>query len=251
MNVAPLSSPTVSPTSSNTASTSTSQANVPTTVTTTVRSAWTSISPTSADTASTTAPRVPRSPRIRQTPRMRQQTWANHISRETSNLQNNFDIMKEDLNHIVNGWPRSFVGWRWNDDHEIRSDPTTTTTTKVVQQAWIDWDDLLKRIKEELGFDSQNGVNIGGVSITNHTFAVTDVSGLGVSYTVGKFDGICGMSGIPFPWTEFGRQCEVRWMLVRSLSSPSTLTIWLFQCAHDTGAQTWRPRATGMLIWTA
>ena len=43
------------------------------------------------------------------------------------------------------------------------------------------------------GFYSKDSVSIGGVSITDYTFAeVTD--GLGVSYQHGKFDGICGMA---------------------------------------------------------
>ena len=45
------------------------------------------------------------------------------------------------------------------------------------------------------GFYSKDTVNIGGVSIADYTFAeVTDVSGLGISYSLGKFDGICGMA---------------------------------------------------------
>merc|ERR1719240_2502484 len=57
------------------------------------------------------------------------------------------------------------------------------------------------------GFYSKDTVNIGGVSIADYTFAeVTDVSGLGISYSLGKFDGICGMAwgtisvdGVPTP----------------------------------------------------
>ena len=38
-------------------------------------------------------------------------------------------------------------------------------------------------------------MNIGGVSITDYTFAeVTNVSELGISYSLEKFDGICGMA---------------------------------------------------------
>lgn len=40
---------------------------------------------------------------------------------------------------------------------------------------------------------SKDTVNIGGVSITNYTFAeVNDVPGLGVSYSLVNFDKICG-----------------------------------------------------------
>lgn len=44
------------------------------------------------------------------------------------------------------------------------------------------------------GFYSADTISIGDVPISKYTFAeVTDVSGLGVGYTLGKFDGICGM----------------------------------------------------------
>ena len=45
------------------------------------------------------------------------------------------------------------------------------------------------------GFYSKDTVNIGGVSITDYTFAeVTNVSELGISCSLEKFDGICGMA---------------------------------------------------------
>jgi len=44
------------------------------------------------------------------------------------------------------------------------------------------------------GSYSQDSISIGNVNIPEYTFAeVDDVSGLGVAYTLGKFDGICGM----------------------------------------------------------
>jgi len=44
------------------------------------------------------------------------------------------------------------------------------------------------------GSYSQDSIAIGNVNIPEYTFAeVDDVSGLGVAYTLGKFDGICGM----------------------------------------------------------
>lgn len=44
------------------------------------------------------------------------------------------------------------------------------------------------------GFYSEDTISIGDVAIPKYTFAeVTDVSGLGLGYTLGKFDGICGM----------------------------------------------------------
>jgi len=44
------------------------------------------------------------------------------------------------------------------------------------------------------GFYSSDTIEIGAVKVADYTFAeVDDVSGLGVGYTIGKFDGICGM----------------------------------------------------------
>jgi len=44
------------------------------------------------------------------------------------------------------------------------------------------------------GYYSQDHATIGNVKVLDYTFAeVNDVSGLGVAFTVGKFDGICGM----------------------------------------------------------
>jgi hypothetical protein len=44
------------------------------------------------------------------------------------------------------------------------------------------------------GFYSGDRIQIGDVSIDDYTFAeVNDVSGLGAAFTIGKFDGICGM----------------------------------------------------------
>jgi hypothetical protein len=44
------------------------------------------------------------------------------------------------------------------------------------------------------GYYSQDTMQIGDISMPEYTFAeATDVSGLGVGYSIGKFDGICGM----------------------------------------------------------
>jgi hypothetical protein len=44
------------------------------------------------------------------------------------------------------------------------------------------------------GYYSQDRIQIGDVEVPDYTFAeATDVSGLGVGYSIGKFDGICGM----------------------------------------------------------
>lgn len=45
------------------------------------------------------------------------------------------------------------------------------------------------------GFYSRDAVTLGGVKVDDYLFAeVNDVKGLGLAYTVGKFDGICGMA---------------------------------------------------------
>ena len=69
-------------------------------------------------------------------------------------------------------------------------------------------------------------MNIGGVSIADYTFAeVTDVSGLGISYSLGKFDGIGGMAwGFHFCGRSSYSSGRSE-MLARSPSSPSTLEI--------------------------
>jgi hypothetical protein len=44
------------------------------------------------------------------------------------------------------------------------------------------------------GFMSQDTATFGDVAVSKHLFAqVTDASGLGPAYSIGKFDGICGM----------------------------------------------------------
>jgi hypothetical protein len=45
------------------------------------------------------------------------------------------------------------------------------------------------------GYDSNDRVGLGGLVVTNQVFAeVTDASGLGAAYKLGKFDGILGMA---------------------------------------------------------
>jgi len=45
------------------------------------------------------------------------------------------------------------------------------------------------------GFYSSDRIQIGDVEVNDYTFAeVNDVSGLGKGYSIGKFDGICGMA---------------------------------------------------------
>ena len=74
-------------------------------------------------------------------------------------------------------------------------------------------------------------MNIGGVSIADYTFAeVTNVSGLGISYSLEKIlTESAAWLDVPLPcsilWTEFVLQWKVWWMLARSPSSPSTLEI--------------------------
>eukprot|EP00591_Stephanopyxis_turris_P002683 CAMPEP_0195520230 /NCGR_PEP_ID=MMETSP0794_2-20130614/16438_1 /TAXON_ID=515487 /ORGANISM="Stephanopyxis turris, Strain CCMP 815" /LENGTH=373 /DNA_ID=CAMNT_0040649543 /DNA_START=69 /DNA_END=1190 /DNA_ORIENTATION=+ len=59
------------------------------------------------------------------------------------------------------------------------------------------------------GFFSQDTFNMGGYDVTDYTFAeVNNTKGLGPAYSIGKFDGICGMGwsaitvgGEPSPFT--------------------------------------------------
>lgn len=45
------------------------------------------------------------------------------------------------------------------------------------------------------GYESQDNLNLGELKVTNQIFAeVTDASGLGLAYKIGKFDGILGMA---------------------------------------------------------
>lgn len=45
------------------------------------------------------------------------------------------------------------------------------------------------------GFLSADTVNVGGLSVSDATFAeITDASGLGLAYSIGKFDGILGLA---------------------------------------------------------
>jgi hypothetical protein len=45
------------------------------------------------------------------------------------------------------------------------------------------------------GFYSRDAMTLGGVNVGDYLFAeVNNVKGLGIAYTVGKFDGICGMA---------------------------------------------------------
>lgn len=129
----PLSSPSTSPASSDTASTTVAPSST-TNSSITTNSSNTANASTDVDVADV----------------------ANHIFSEASDMKKIFDIMKEYLNHIVNEVATIIPSA--GDETTTTSlgqTTTTTTTTKVVetrdQQAWIDLDDLLRRIKEELG----------------------------------------------------------------------------------------------------
>ena len=71
------------------------------------------------------------------------------------------------------------------------------------------------------GSENSGCVSIQWTEFTVCTFAeMTDVSGWGVSYSLGKIDGISRRPvwlGVPFPWTEFVLQCKVWWMLGEEL----------------------------------
>ena len=64
------------------------------------------------------------------------------------------------------------------------------------------------------GFYSKDTVNIGGVSITDYTFdEVTNVSGLGISYSLENLTESAAWLDVPLPcsilWTEFVLQWKV------------------------------------------
>merc|ERR1712050_481179 len=69
------------------------------------------------------------------------------------------------------------------------------------------------------GFYSRDRMQIGGIDTADYLFAeVTDVSGLGVGYTLGKFDGICGMG-----WDSIsvdGVQTPVQALIASKLPEP-------------------------------
>lgn len=68
------------------------------------------------------------------------------------------------------------------------------------------------------GFLSSDTVNMGGFDIQNQTFAeITDASGLGLAFRLGKFDGILGMAfdtiavdGVPSPFHNLMSQGLIR-----------------------------------------
>ena len=112
-----------------------------------------------------------------------------------------------------------------------------------------------QRQQNQIEYDSgqcqEDTVNIGGVSIADYTFAeVTNVSRLGISYSLGKFAESAAWLDVPLPcsilWTEFVLQWKVWWMLAQSPSSPSTLEIKSIKVDHRWCQQ----RALHVVVWT-
>jgi len=104
------------------------------------------------------------------------------------------------------------------------------------------------------GFLSEDTVTVAGLSVPSFTFAqITDASGLGAAYSLGKFDGILGMAfqtisvdGIP-PWFQalvgdHGVSKSVFGLyLADSDSVTGELTIGGYDSSHFTGSLTWVP----------
>jgi len=96
------------------------------------------------------------------------------------------------------------------------------------------------------GFYSQDTISIGGVQVPEYTFAeVTDVSGLGIAYTLGKFDGICGMGwdsisvdGVPTPLQGLmgtGELADPSFAFFLGNNAAGELTLGGVNSAHYTG----------------
>jgi len=61
------------------------------------------------------------------------------------------------------------------------------------------------------GFYSRDTVSVVGVTVADYLFAeVNDTKGLGIGYSIGHFDGICGLGWTTSPWTVWRLPC-VRW----------------------------------------
>ena len=79
---------------------------------------------------------------------------------------------------------------RWVSSHNFYHESKSSTYVANGSTFKIEYDS-----GPASGFYSKDTVNIGGVSITDYFFAeVTNVSELGISYSLEKFEGICGMA---------------------------------------------------------
>jgi hypothetical protein len=102
------------------------------------------------------------------------------------------------------------------------------------------------------GFYSQDSVTLGGVQVDDYLFAeVNNVKGLGLGYTLGKFDGICGMAwdrisvdGVRTPvraLVESGKLPEPVFAFYLGNNADGELTIGGVDTAHYTGDFTYVP----------
>jgi hypothetical protein len=102
------------------------------------------------------------------------------------------------------------------------------------------------------GVYSQDSISIGGVVTDDYLFAeVNDVSGLGVAYTLGKFDGICGMGwdsisvdGVQTPVQALvasGQLAEPVFAFFMGDNSAGELTLGSVNSAHYSGEFSYVP----------
>jgi hypothetical protein len=104
------------------------------------------------------------------------------------------------------------------------------------------------------GFQSVDSLNIGGLEVKEQMFAeVTDASGLGLAYRLGKFDGILGMAfdvlsvnSVPTPFDNLVSQklvdnAQFAFYLGDSRSDKGELTLGGTDPAHYTGEISWVP----------
>lgn len=104
------------------------------------------------------------------------------------------------------------------------------------------------------GYDSQDVLDMGGLQVQNQIFAeVTDASGLGAGYLLGKFDGILGLAfpvistiGAPTAFENVVNQglvdvAEFAFYLGNSRTDKGELTLGGTDPAHYTGDITWVP----------
>lgn len=104
------------------------------------------------------------------------------------------------------------------------------------------------------GFESSDSVSVGGVSVSKQIFAeVTDASGLGAAFSMGKFDGILGLA---FPVLSVNHVATVfenmvaqnvvsasqfAFYLSNSADVPGELTFGGYDTNHFSGSLTWVP----------
>lgn len=112
------------------------------------------------------------------------------------------------------------------------------------------------------GYLSGDNVNVGGMSVTNFTFAeVTDVSGLGLAYSLSSWDGLLGMAfqtisvdGLPTVFSQLVAQNEVTEPIfafyLESSGQAGELSLGYADPAHYTGPITYIP-LTSETYWEA